>query len=452
MTAPLPRSIASDQAFQARRARYEENRRYYRGEQRTQAQRNRNTTPRNFTALFIDTVSAHMGGSRVSFGDDALAEELEQFHEFVMDDHDSEQLDSDAEISCATDGDAVQKVTWDDREQRVRLQRVDPLAIWVKTRPDDPSTIETVAQQYEVVADDAPFLFGDQLVNALGSARKGRITEEWTRDFWRVWLNEQPMLMEPNPYRGRIPYIINPNYRNPGDPFWGRGDPERIRPLQDLLNSTAADTDWLAQVEGMILVLEGATQGTMTIRPGAVLELPEGAKASTLDMMKNTLTQRLLLHADILADMHAIARIPKTALGQSDSKLSGIALQVQLGPLVRFVHRKRLVRSAALRNRARLIAALGAQFGQVSGEPLLPPRIDWDDAIPSDRAADLDNAVTELTLGRDAEAVLRSIGVDDPAAELRARASQVAAGLIGPAGIQGGFNGRTAGSAASSGV
>lgn len=442
---PLPRTIGSDDAYRQRRARYALNRAYYRGEQRSRAQLRRLTTPRNFTALFVDTVTAHMGGGRVSFGDDALAEELEQFYEFVMDSEDGELFDFDAETGCAVDGDAVQKVTWDDQQQRVRLTRVDPAAVWVQTRPDDPAAVELVAQQYEVTATDAPFMFGDRLVAALGIRKKATITEAWTRHRWDVWLGHELMLSEPNPYRAGIPYVMYPNYRVPGDPFWGRGDPDRIRDLQDRFNAAAADTDWLAELAGQILVLEGVDAGgNISVRPGAVFEIPEHAKAYTLDLLQGGLQSRLDYLGDLRADMHAIARIPKTALGDSDKNLSGLALQIQLGPLIRFVHRKRLTRTAALRQRARLIAALGAQFGQVPGEPVLPISVMWDDAIPSDRADDLSNAVIELSLGRDAEAVLRSIGVDDPAAELRARASQVAAGLISPAGTQGGFpSGRT---------
>jgi len=53
--------------------------------------------------------------------------------------------------------------------------------------------------------------------------------------------------------------------------------------------------------------------------------------------------------------------------------------------------------------------------------------IDWQDAIPADRTGELANAIQELALGRSRDAILRSLGVEEPLLELAARAAEDAA-------------------------
>ncbi len=430
---PLPKRITSDNAYVQRAARYAENRRYYAGEQ-TRGRRARGVrglTVRNYTALFIDTATAHMGSPRISWGDDELANAHEEHYAAVMAAHDGELFEYETETACAVDGDAAVKVTWDDQERRVRLQRVDPATIWIEGRPDDPLATETVAQRYTLSIEDAPVMFGGQLVTSFGSRRKATITEGWRTDTWEVWLEDELMLSERNPY-GFIPYIVFPNFRGPAD-RWGTSDGQRIREQQDTKNQTGSDTDNLARVSGNIVTVSGADDGDLAVEPGAVWYLPEGARADVLDVMRgNLLEQRIAYEQHLEAELHALARIPKTALGEAGNAPSGLALQVQLGPLVRLVHRKRLTRSAALRSRARYIAALGTKFGGLPeiGDRL--PTVLWDDPIPSDRSDDLSNAETEVRLGRSVRAVLASIGVEDPDAELAARRQEIADGLAAP--------------------
>ena len=181
------------------------------------------------------------------------------------------------------------------------------------------------------------------------------------------------------------------------------------------------------ELAGSVVVLSGTASedGNFPVMPGAVWELPEGARAEVLDLVKgNGVSQRLEYLTSVQTSMHELARVPQTAVGVTAGQLSGLALQIQLGPLARLIARKRLYRSSALRTRALLIAALGHQFGLCPSTSTLPA-VNWRDAIDTDREMELRNAQAEEALGRDAEAVLRSIGVDDPAAELAARRQQV---------------------------
>lgn len=426
---PLPRLITSDNDRAQRVRAYDENRRYYDGDHKvTRSTRSgrapAEAAPRNYSALFVDTVTAHMGRPVVTFGEDD--EQADTFTEYLAEtlaEEDGEVLDYDAEVSCAVDGDAAQKVTWDDEEQRVRVALVDPARLWVRHRPDNIREVEAIAEQYVIDASSGPVLFPGGAVRAV--VTRTMVTEVWTRTSWEVWLAETLEMSVPNPY-GFIPYVLYPNWRSPGK-FWGRGDPARLRRLQDRINSAANDLDTFMEIASNVLVLEGVDDhGDLAIRPGAILDMPAESKAYVLDLLTGDMAGQRLAHLGELRDaIHGLGRIPVSALGNLGRDISGTALQIELGPLVRLVNQKRLYRTAALRRRAQLVVALGARFG---GLPELPPgmrpSVNWDDAIPADRGDELSNAEAELRLGRSRASILRTLGVEDPAAELAARVAE----------------------------
>ncbi len=431
MIASLPARIASDHATNERRRLYTENRAYYAGQHTINARRSPGTkaTPRNLTALFTDTITDHLGKAAVSFGVGSPADQVDEYVLASLAAEDSEILDYDTEIAASVDGHAAWKITYDDQQRRPRVARVAPETLWMQGAADNPLDITTVAQRYKVTREDFPILFPGTL--ALG-ARDAWITEEWTAARWRVWLDEALAFEQPNPY-GFIPYVDYPNYRNPGE-YWGRGDGERIRPLQDRLNYASADLDDLMALMGQVVVLEGITDaGDLSWRPGAFWTLPEDAKAYVLDLLgEGGVTGRLEYIEKLRNLTHDIGRVPTSVLGAASTRnLSGIALQTELGPLLRLVARKRLTRSAALRRRAQLIAALGSQFDGLPDASHLPVTVSWTEALPSDRADELANAEAEARLGRDPEAILRTIGIEDPAAELAARIDWTKRGLPG---------------------
>lgn len=421
----LPRRLRTDAAYAERRRRYAENRQYYRGEQPLRGRLRRTGTPRNRVALMVDTVVDHMGGATVTWGPpSAVADAYNAHLERVLEANEAEQLDYDAELACAIDGDVALKVTYDER-RGIRLSRVDAAGLWVSWHPADPDDVEMVAQQYELTADDFPVLFPGRLVTRPGGGRKSIVTESWTAERWEVWLDDDLVLSEPNPY-GAIPYVVFPNLRVPGG-RWGAGDPERLAAIQDRLNAAAADLDWVMEVAAGVTVLEGVDQGgDIAIRPGAVWELPEGARAYMLDMLGSAGVQQRLWHmGDLVDTMHQVARVPQSALGSSGRELSGFALSIELAPLVRLVKRKRLTRTVALRRRAELIAELGRRFeGLPEAGPELRASVTWSEPLPADRNSELRVAMAEVELGRDREAVLAEIGVADPAGELRRHIEQ----------------------------
>ena len=89
------------------------------------------------------------------------------------------------------------------------------------------------------------------------------------------------------------------------------------------------------------------------MQPGAVWEVPEKARAYLLDLLHGG---GVGLHVDyanlVLRTLHDLAEVPRSAFGENRQALSGVALQMELDPLLKKVQRKRLTRSAAFRRRS----------------------------------------------------------------------------------------------------
>lgn len=451
--APLPKRISSDSAFAARRSGYRLARQYYGGRHRI----NNFRAPweqgvrkiRNFLGLFVDTTVSQLGEPSVSWEDGEGPHDAH--YRETMEREGGAAFETALELGLAVDGDGITKVTWD-ASRGVRVVDVDPSAVYVERDAADPSTVALVAQQYEIAEGRTSPALPAGIGAAFGPRGKTTITEVWTRDRWEIWRGEELSYAEENPYGGLIPYVVAANVRLARE-WWGVSDVLPLVGLQDAINTGEHDLDWTMELAGNVVVRTGVDDSkALAVRPGVVWDLPEKATASVLDLLTgNAVGQRLDYLSHLRDVAHSLSRVPHVSVGDAGigSTVSGLALQLQLGPLERLIATKRVSRTAALRERARLVASLGSQFGGLPEIDGLPD-VSWRDAIPSDRQGDLANSETELRLGRDAEAVLADIGVEDPRAELEARRRQVSEGLIGPAGSMGDF-GHGRGSAEPSG-
>jgi hypothetical protein len=122
------------------------------------------------------------------------------------------------------------------------------------------------------------------------------------------------------------------------------------------------------------------------VQPGAVWELPERARAYLLDLLQGGGVQ---LHVDyvnlIYRTLHDLGEAPRTAFGESRANLSGVALNLELDPLLKKVQRKRLIRSAAYQRRNELILRILEQQTGVSYAPYRS-RVVWGPVVPRDQS------------------------------------------------------------------
>ncbi len=144
-----------------------------------------------------------------------------------------------------------------------------------------------------------------------------------------------------------------------------------------------------------IAVLENVTEAQdIAVQPGAVWELPERARAYLLDLLQGGGVQ---LHVDyvnlIYRTLHDLGEAPRTAFGENRANLSGVALNLELDPLLKKVQRKRLIRTAAYQRRNELVLRIleqqtGVRYGPLrQGSGQAPrSRIVWGPVVPRDRS------------------------------------------------------------------
>jgi hypothetical protein len=435
VSTPLPQLITSENATVERRRNYARFRAIYEGTPPHALRRakNRRRSVRNWGALVVDTVTSYMGDPSIQLGDTGEQNAAEAYLAEIYRRERLPARDYETEVACAVDGDAVWKVTWDDRERRVRVSAVDPARVYALTRPDDLEEVELFAEQYTMRAEDGPILFNQHLRSLNTTRATVTITEEWTPTAWRIWVNNDLEQDAPNPY-GVIPYVHACNYRNPYR-LWGASDIGRVEGILETIDQAEWDNDDTMALAGLLVILTNVDeQADLAVAPGAIWSLPEAAQASTLDVLRGNLGGQRLAYLDHLtATLQQLSRTPSTALGGSggpNTNVSGLALQVQLGPILRLVARKRRTRSVAYEARAALMLRLAAMFGGLpESSAQLTPSVHWSETVPTDRRDALEAAEIEARLGRDLVEVLRSIGVENPAEELAARLRQRSHGL-----------------------
>ena len=344
-----------------------------------------------------------------------------------------EELDFETELDTAILGDGCYKVTWEApdpgnplslvTEPHVRVTAPDVQGLHAWWVGDDFSKVWRVASRYRLMAEEAEALYG---VTPRG--QEAWVAEVWTvRDF-SLWVDDVLIEDKPNPY-GFIPYVLFPNLREPKQ-FWGSSDiPALVEPQREL-NRAFSQLSTILELSGNpIAVLEGVEEAQdIAVQPGAVWEVPERARAYLLDLLQGG---GVRLHTEFIEllyrVLHDLSEAPRTAFGDSGRDLSGVALEMELYPMVQRVARKRLIRNAVYRRRAEMALRI---YEQRTGEQCLPVRLHtaWGSVLPQDR----DRLVREeeRLVGAGLQSrrrAMTNLGVSDPEEELaRIQDEQVA--------------------------
>jgi hypothetical protein len=97
------------------------------------------------------------------------------------------------------------------------------------------------------------------------------------------------------------------------------------------------------------------------------------------------------LHIDYIdllyRQLHDLSETPRTAFGDSGRSLSGVALEVEIQPLVQKVMRKRRTWEMVYRKRNAMILDLLERFGGLQLGGLRQTHAVWSEVLPSDREA-----------------------------------------------------------------
>jgi len=149
-----------------------------------------------------------------------------------------------------------------------------------------------------------------------------------------------------------------------------------------------------------------------------VWNIPEDAKAYLLDLLQGG---GVRLHIDYInllyRTLHDIAESPRAAFGGAERDLSGVALEIELQPLLQKVRRKRVIRTAVYNRRNELVLKLLEKYqGESFGNNHL--RVVWSPVLPRDMARLVSNEQALVQTGiHSRRTAMDEIGVKDPELE-----------------------------------
>ncbi|MDZ4230609.1 MAG: phage portal protein, partial [Dehalococcoidales bacterium] len=280
---------------------------------------------------------------------------------------------------------------------------------------DDTSRVWRIASKYNLTADIV-----ESLHKVKVKSKSASVIELWTARDFELWIDGSQVEKKPNPY-GFIPFVIYPNLREPKK-FWGASDLSQIMEPQRELNRATSQLAKILELSGNpIAVLENVEEAEdIAVRPGAVWNIPEDAKAYLLDLLQGG---GVSLHIDYInllyRILHDISESPRVAFGGTERDLSGVALEIELQPLLQKVRRKRLIRTAAYNRRNRLILRLLEKYrGEDYGDNYL--RMTWGPLLPQDVVKLVTNEQVLVQTGiHSRRRAMDELGVKDPEMEFK---------------------------------
>ncbi len=396
---------------------YRENLDFYNGVQwQGSARRRERRLVFNYARVFVEKVTSYLmsGLNFVVEPPDESGQRAETALRQVYEENSLEQLDFDTELDAAILGDGCFKVTWDGQEGRVRISAPDVQGLFVWWRGDDVTRVWRVASRYRLAADEVNQLY------RVKRNKESTVVEVWTAEELQLWLDDELLEQRSNPY-GFIPFVIYPNLREPKR-FWGVSDiPALVEPSREL-NRALSQLSTILELSGNpIAVLENIEEAQdIAVQPGAVWTLPEKARAYLLDLLQGGGVKLHVDYIDLLyRTLHDLSEAPRTAFGDNRQGLSGIALEMELHPLLQKVRRKRLVRTAAYRRRNEMILRI---LEQMTGQGFsgLRHRIIWGPVLPQDRGRQVREEQILVASGlHSRRRAMEELGVEDPDAEFQ---------------------------------
>ena len=375
----------------------------------------------NYAKVVVDKVTSYLM-SGINFAVDAIedspearsrAQKVETTLYQVYEDNNLEQLDFETEIDCAILGDACYKVIWDQETKGVRITAPDIQGIYAWWIGDDTSRIWRVASRYNLTSDEVEILY-----KVKPKGKTANVVELWTAQEFELWLDNVQVEKKPNPY-GFIPFIIYPNLREPKK-VWGLSELPQIMELQRELNRAVSQLSRILELSGNpIAVLENVEESEdIAVKPGAVWNIPEDAKAYLLDLLQGGGVELHIDYVNLLyRTLHDLAESPRAAFGSTERDLSGVALEIELQPLLQKVKRKRVIRTAVYNRRNTMILKLLEKYQNESfGDNHL--RVVWGPVLPQDLTRLVSTEQTLVQNGiHSRRRAMDEIGVKDPEME-----------------------------------
>ncbi len=188
------------------------------------------------------------------------------------------------------------------------------------------------------------------------------------------------------------------------------------------LNRAMSQLSRILELSGNpIAVLENVEESEdIAVRPGAVWNIPEDAKAYLLDLLQGGGVNLHIHYIDLVyRALHDLSESPRSAFGGMERDLSGVALELDLQPLLQKVRRKRIIRTAAYNRRNEMVLKLLAKYsGEDFGQNHL--RVVWGPVLPQDMERKVGNEQAMVQTGiHSRRTAMDEVGVRDPDQEFR---------------------------------
>ena len=400
---------------------------YYGRQWEGKGRRNERRLTFNYAKVFIEKITSYLMAG-VTFAVDPAdetekakdnARRAENALNKVYNENQLEQLDMETEIDGAVLGDAGYKVTWDGAAKRVRVTAPDIQGIYAWHRGDDTSRLWRIASRYQLSREEAELIYGVKPAN-----KTSVITEVWTERDFELHLDNALLEAKPNPY-GFIPFVLFPNLREPKK-IWGVSDLPQIMESQRELNRAMSQLSRILELSGNpIAVLENVEESEdILVKPGAVWNIPEDAKAYLLDLLQGGGVNLHINYIDLIyRALHDLSESPRSAFGGMERALSGVALELELQPLLQKVRRKRIIRTAAYNRRNEMILKLLEKFGGEEYRGIGDAgklKVVWGPVLPNDMESRVNSEQVMVQTGiHSRRTAMGEVGVTDPDYEFK---------------------------------
>jgi len=389
------------------------------------AERKQNKMTVNYVRVLVRKVTSFvMQGFEVSIEPNSESqEEAARQAEAALSDaarhNQLDQLDYATELDAAVLGDGAYRITWSEATSNVVVTAPDVRGLFPERDPADPTRWHRVLHAHQLTPAQVAEHYGISIARPRPLID---IAEVWTDEEHNVTIDNAttPAIVEANPY-GFIPFLIYPNEQKPKQ--WnGESD---VLPLVDIareFNAEVTRAKNIMELSGFpITILQGVDQSEgIAARAGALWELPADARAYVLDLLQHGATTQHLEYLQMVKSaLHDLSETPRAAFGDNQRDLSGVALEVELLPLLHKVARKRTIRTTVHEQRAAMILQILDLFTGTQHVAAGLPLVSWSAPTPRDRAREIDNEVklTTAALSSRRSAIAR-LGDADPDQEL----------------------------------
>jgi hypothetical protein len=216
------------------------------------------------------------------------------------------------------------------------------------------------------------------------------------------------------------PIVAVQNLPEPNS-YWGRPDlTSDVLETQLAINRVMSNAARVQRIHGHPkVVAKGVGEGDLDVGPDEAIVLPDTDSEISLLEPSATVTDHIELFKTVKSALHEISRVPEITAGRLDNigQLSGLALKILYGPLVRKTEVKRRLYGDMVRRTSAYMLELG---GYGPGSDI---NIQWPEIIPSDPMMEATAAEALQRAGVSQATALSGLGYD-PETEAERRAGE----------------------------